>query len=87
MQYQAGDESVLHHLMTYVVPPGEDFWGPEATEEVVARRFLEGFAPGQIQAVEFPEDTGVLIPAGHRLAMQFHYVTNGRSTVDETLNP
>ncbi len=84
VQYMAGDESVLHHLMTYVVPPEEDFWGPEAEQTSVSRRFLEGYAPGTIEAVEFPEDTGVLIPAGHRLAMQFHYVTNGRSTVDET---
>ncbi len=83
-QYQAGDESVLHHLMAYVVPEDEDFWGPENDTEVVARRFLAGFAPGKIEAVEFPADTGVLIPAGHRLAMQFHYVTNGRSTTDQT---
>lgn len=84
VQYMAGDESVLHHLMTYVVPPGEDFWGPEADQTTVQRRFLEGYAPGSIEAVEFPADTGVFVPAGHRLAMQFHYVTNGRATVDET---
>lgn len=84
VQYQAGDESVLHHLMTYVVPPDEDFWGPERNNELATRRFLEGYAPGKIEAVEFPADTGVLIPAGHKLAMQFHYVTNGRSTVDQT---
>lgn len=84
VQYLAGDESVLHHLMTYVVAPDEDFWGAEADEESVTRRFLGGYAPGSIEAVEFPADTGVLIPAGHRLAMQFHYVTNGRATVDET---
>lgn len=84
VQYQAGDESVLHHLMTYVVAPDEDFWGPERNNEIVTRRFLEGYAPGKIEAVEFPPNTGVLIPAGHKLAMQFHYVTNGRSTVDQT---
>ena len=84
VQYQAGDESVLHHLMTYVVPPEEDFWGPERRQETATRRFLESYAPGKIEAVEFPPNTGVLIPAGHRLAMQFHYVTNGRSTVDQT---
>lgn len=84
IQFLAGDESVLHHLMTYVVAPDEDFWGPEADQESVTRRFLGGYAPGKIEAIEFPENTGVLIPAGHRLAMQFHYVTNGRSTVDET---
>ncbi|MEX2469324.1 MAG: hypothetical protein WD396_06180, partial [Pseudohongiellaceae bacterium] len=29
--------------------------------------------------------TGVKIPAGHQLSMQFHYTTNGRETTDETL--
>ncbi|MCY4264925.1 MAG: hypothetical protein OXE78_08720 [Gammaproteobacteria bacterium] len=85
VQYLAGDESVLHHLMTFVVPPEEDFWGPERQQETATRRFLEGYAPGRITAVEFPPDTGVLIPAGYRLAMQFHYVTSGRSTLDQTM--
>lgn len=85
VQYMAGDESVLHHLMTYVTAPDEDFFGPEKTEQSVTRRFVAGYAPGEISALQYPEGTGVLIPAGHRLSMQFHYVTNGRATVDETL--
>ena len=84
VQYLAGDESVLHHLMTYVTAPDESFWGPENEGVSVTRRFVEGYAPGKITAVEFSEDTAVHIPAGHKLSMQFHYVTNGRSTVDET---
>lgn len=84
IQYLAGDESVLHHLMTYVTAPGESFWGAEEEGVSVTRRFVESYAPGKIMAVEFPEDTGVHIPAGHKLSMQFHYVTNGKATVDET---
>jgi peroxiredoxin len=84
VQYLAGDESVLHHLMTYVTAQGENFWGPERDQLSVTRRFLEGYAPGAITAVEFPANTAVHIPAGHKLSMQFHYVTNGRATVDET---
>lgn len=84
VQYRAGDESVLHHLMTYVTAPGEDFWGAEREQLSVARRFVEGYAPGKARAVEFPAGTGVLIPQGHNLSMQFHYVTNGQSTVDVT---
>lgn len=84
VQYKAGDESVLHHLMTFVTAPEEDFWGAERNSDSVSRRFVEGYAPGKVNAVEFPEGTGVLIPQGHRLSMQFHYVTNGQSTVDET---
>jgi len=85
VQYRAGDESVLHHLMTFVTAPEEDFFGPESTRQTVSRRFVAGYAPGEISALEYPQGTGVLIPAGHKLSMQFHYVTNGKATVDETL--
>ena len=85
VQFIAGDESVLHHLLTYVTAPDEAFEGGEADTTSVARRFLEGYAPGKVDAMTFPEDTGVFIPAGHKLSMQFHYTTNGKATVDETV--
>lgn len=84
VQFIPGDESVLHHLLTYVTAPAEDFDGGEANARSVARRFLEGYAPGKVDAMTFPEDTGVYIPAGHKLSMQFHFTTNGRATTDET---
>ncbi|MEX0618724.1 MAG: hypothetical protein WDZ76_02460 [Pseudohongiellaceae bacterium] len=85
VQFIPGDTSVLHHLLTYVTAPAEDFDGGEADTRSIARRFLEGYAPGKIDAMEFPTDTGVYIPAGHKLSMQFHYTTNGRATTDETI--
>ncbi len=84
IQYIAGDESVLHHLVTFVTPPEEDFWGDERRSESATRRFVGSYLPGKTNAIEFDEGTGVLIPQGHKLSMQFHYVTNGQSTVDET---
>ena len=84
VETRPGDESVLHHLMIYVTAPGEDFWGEEREQETVSRRFVEGYAPGPHRAVEFAAGTGVLIPKGHKLSLQFHYVTNGQSTVDNT---
>ena len=84
VQYIPGDESVLHHLLTYVTAPDEDVQGEAATVNV-ATRFLEGYAPGKVDAMTFPENTGVFIPAGHKLSMQFHYTTNGRATSDETV--
>ncbi len=84
VQYIAGDESVLHHLLTYVTAPRETVVG-EADRRNVATRFLEGYAPGKVDAMTFPENTGVYIPEGHKLSMQFHYTTNGRATVDETV--
>lgn len=85
VQFIAGDESVLHHLLTYVTAPNGDFEGGEANQTSVALRFLEGYAPGKVDAMTFPEDTGVFIPKGHKLSMQFHYTTNGKATVDETV--
>lgn len=85
VQFIAGDPSVLHHLLTYVTAPAEDFDGGEADTRSIARRFLEGYAPGKVDAMAFPEDTGVFIPKGHKLSMQFHYTTNGRATVDESI--
>lgn len=85
VQFIPGDRSVLHHLLTYVTAPAESFDGGENDTRSVARRFLEGYAPGKIDAMTFPEDTGVFIPAGHKLSMQFHYTTNGRATADETI--
>ena len=84
VQYQAGNQSVLHHLMTFVTAPDEDFWGAERQLESVTRRFVEGYAPGDSQAIVYPRGTGVKIPQGYGLSMQFHYVTNGQATVDKT---
>ncbi len=84
VQFIAGDESVLHHLLAYVTAPSEDFDGGEADTSSVARRFLEGYAPGKVDAMTFPENTGVFIPKGHKLSLQFHFTTNGKATVDET---
>lgn len=84
IETRPGDESVLHHLMVFVTAPDEDFWGEERELPVVSRRFVEGYAPGPHRLIEFDEGTGVFIPQGHKLSLQFHYVTNGQSTVDET---
>lgn len=85
VQFIPGDESVLHHLLAYVTAPKETFDGGESDTRSIARRFLEGYAPGKIDAMTFPENTGVLIPKDHKLSMQFHFTTNGKATSDETI--
>src|SRR5690606_20040686 len=87
VQFIPGDPAVLHHLLSYVTAPKEDFDGGEGSpdQRSVARRFLEGYAPGKVDAMEFPADVGVFIPKCHKLSMQFHYTTNGKATTDETL--
>ena len=83
-QYRAGDTSVLHHLITFVTGPEEDFWGTERDSTSTSRRFVAGYIPGKDNVYEYPGGVGVRIPAGQRLSMQFHYVTNGQSTIDQT---
>lgn len=111
VQFIPGDPAVLHHLLTYVVPPKQSFVpgqevqqevgeaaevaavrraqrnsnGPSVTGGRPDRHFLEGYAPGKVDAMTFPKDTGVFIPKGYRLAMQFHYTTNGKASTDATL--
>jgi peroxiredoxin len=87
VQFIPGDPTVLHHLLAYVAGPRESFAGGEATaaSSAVGNRFLEGYAPGKIDALTFPTDTGVYIPKGHKLVMQLHYTTNGRATTDKTI--
>ena len=84
VQFVPGDPAVLHHLLTYVTAPKEDFDGGEGGRDSIARRFLEGYAPGKIDSMEFPQDTGVYIPKGYKLSMQFHYTTNGKASTDQT---
>ncbi len=99
VQFIPGAPSVLHHLLTYVVPETESFipgqeigeappprrQGGNVASGLNSRKFLEGYAPGKIDAMVFPENTGVFVPKGHKLAMQFHYTTNGKAEVDKTL--
>lgn len=83
-QYNPGKEAVLHHLMTFVSPPEEDFWGAEKDSTSVSRRFVGSYIPGKNAATVFPEGTGVFIPKGYKLSMQSHYVSNGVAATDET---
>ena len=84
VEYKAGDSSVLHHLVTFVTSSDEDFWGKERDEIYAERRFVESYSPGKVNAKVFEKGTGVFIPKGSSLSMQFHYVTNGRRTTDSS---
>src|SRR5215831_16759042 len=85
VQFIPGDPRVLHHLLSYVVGPRDATPGGEATTTATATRFLEGYAPGKVDAMIFPKDTGVYIPKGHKISMQFHYTPNGHATKDTTI--
>jgi hypothetical protein len=84
IQYLPGSPKSLHHLMAYVTAPDEDFWGPERESPAADRRFLSGYIPGKPTVREFAPGTAVFIPAGHKLSLQFHYMTYGMQTEDKT---
>jgi peroxiredoxin len=83
-QFKPGEERVIHNLSAFVVAPESDFWGEERQGRTSERRFLGSFIPGENPATVFPEGSGVLIPAGHKLALQFHYYSHGRVLRDIT---
>ena len=68
--------------MTFVTDPSEDFWGEERNQTSARRRFVESYSPGKSNVKIFENGTGVFIPQGSGLSMQFHYVTNGQRTSD-----
>lgn len=84
LQFEPGEERVIHNLSAFVVPPDSDFWGEERNAHTSERRFLGSFIPGENPATVFPDDAGVLIPAGHKLALMFHYYSHGRELEDVT---
>ena len=82
VHFRPGDKKVMHHLLSYVIPPDYD-WRSDSTPRS-ERRFLEGYAPGKIDAMRYPDQSGVYIPRGYKLSMQLHYTTYGKPTVDNT---
>jgi hypothetical protein len=83
-QIEPGEERVIHNLSAFIVPADSDFWGEEHEALTSERRFLGSFVPCENPATVFPEGTGVLIPAGHKLALMFHYYSHGRVLEDTT---
>ena len=75
-----GDRSVLHHVITT--------FGELETEGRRAGRLkrgtgggLGGYVPGAV-GKPFPEDTGILLPAGATIEFQMHYTPAGLATRD-----
>ena len=76
----AGDRSVLHHVLTS--------FGELETEGRRAGRLkrgtgggLGGYVPGA-EGKPFPDDTGILLPAGATIEFQMHYTPAGLATTD-----
>ena len=83
VQFIPGDARVLHHLLAYVTSADTPVGELAVSEDSVAD-FLEGYAPGKIDATPFPAGTGVFIAKGQKLTMQMHYTPVGVPVTDKT---
>ena len=82
-QYMPSDRTVLHHTLNALIEPGQrprpgligSFSHPDAP-------YITPYIPGAEPYIE-DADTGGLLKAGTMLALNMHYTTTGRATVDE----
>ena len=79
-QYIPGDHTVLHHTLHSLIAPGETRGGSLLGGEP-DRPDIAPYIPGQAPRME-PPNTGGLLKAGTRIAMQMHYTTTGKESVD-----
>jgi peroxiredoxin/mono/diheme cytochrome c family protein len=71
---------VVHHIIVYVVPPGER---RTRGEDGIGNGFLVSFAPGD-KPFFAGTDAAKKIPKGAKLIFQMHYTPNGRAQVDRS---
>jgi hypothetical protein len=73
-----GAPEVVHHIVVFLVPPGEDFFpgNPKAPA-------LAGTAPGDMPLI-LPPGTAKYLPKGSRLVFQMHYTPNGKAQKDRS---
>lgn len=82
-QYVAGDRTVLHHTLNSLIPPDADrrrgggFLGGNNPDAANITAYIPGADPEWM-----PENTGGLLKQGSSIALQLHYTTNGKETVD-----
>lgn len=68
-----GDYGVVHHIIVYVLRPGEKRFN--AAEAAI------GYAPG-LPPLRLPEGQAMLIPAGSQFVFEMHYTPNGKASED-----
>ncbi len=85
VQIVPSDRQVLHHAIATFGPKdfqsGVDLGSPIG--EALFQSQLMTFVPGN-ELYEYPESTGVLVPAGATFFSQMHYTTYGRESTDQT---
>ncbi|MEZ6094518.1 MAG: redoxin domain-containing protein [Pirellulaceae bacterium] len=76
-ELRPGNLEVVHHILCFILPPGEDDLG-EGLDG-----FLVGYVPGMLPPQPV-EGYAKKVPAGSRFVFQVHYTPNGRDTTDQS---
>jgi peroxiredoxin/mono/diheme cytochrome c family protein len=79
-QVRPGSREVVHHVIVYVLKPGERRVGGE---DGIGNGFLVSFTPGD-KPLLCPQGFAKKISKGSRLVFQMHYTPNGRAMTDRT---
>jgi hypothetical protein len=79
-QAKPGARGVVHHIIVYVLTPGEK---RGRSEDGIGKGFLVAYAPGDMPLV-CPPGTAKKIPKGAQLLFQMHYTPNGKAQSDRS---
>jgi peroxiredoxin len=78
-EIRPGNPAVVHHVLVFYVPPGQD----DKRGEDALFNEIAGFAPGTPAGL-WPEGYARFVPAGSKLVFQVHYTPNGSEQTDQT---
>jgi peroxiredoxin len=74
-----GTPSVVHHIIVFVVPPGEKFHPANPRVSMLC-----GTAPGDMPTV-LPTGMARPVPRGSKLVFQMHYTPSGKAETDQSM--
>jgi peroxiredoxin len=77
-QVRPGNPTVLHHLVVFVLPPGQRGLNPANAD------YLAAYSPG-MPPRELPAGTAKVLPAGAKLLIQAHYTPRGTPQTDRSV--
>jgi peroxiredoxin len=75
---RAGAPSVVHHIIIWVIPPGEEYQPGNPKTQLLC-----GTAPGDMPQI-LPPGVAKKVPAGSDLIFELHYTPNGTATKDRS---
>lgn len=96
---EPGAREIVHHVIAFIIPPDElaEFealdaadpgpgypcYGGPGGEASPRAQWLGAWVPGASEGA-LPQDTGILVKPGSKIAMQMHYHPNGAPVADQS---